>query len=169
MIKIRWYHWVGIGVGTIATFVGVVFLVWFGFLRGEVVSYGDPLKTYFKPVAGVEGQPIQLCFEAVVWKRLCPSQLVTYLTPVRGQRLDLETYTINAPPPIDPETKEPLVLPHKLPPKCRWWTVPMLGENREAGAAVLSGHVRSECGLLDHWHPIYTQLPPTAFNWLKGR
>ena len=158
MAKIRWYHWVMIGVGTLATFVAVTILIWGTLLRGEVVSYGDPLKTYLKPTQGIEGTDIQICFDDVVWKRLCPSKLVTYLTPVRGSRLDLGTYEINVP-----------ATTGRIPPKCRWWKVPMLGENREAGAAVMAGHVQSECGLLDRWYPIYTQLPPTAFNWLRAR
>lgn len=154
---IKWYHWWMIGVGSLAMFIGVVLVVWFGFYRGEVVSYGDPLKTYLKPEVGIEGTEIQICFDDVVWKNTCPSRLVTHLTPAVGSRLDLPVYNINVPARAD-----------RVPPKCRWWKVPMLGD-REPGMAVLSGHVRSECTPLDHWYPIYTPMPSAKFNWLQAR
>ena len=170
MAKIRWYHWVMIGTGSLATFVGVTLLIWGTLLRGEAISYGNPVNTYFKPTEGIEGTDIQLCLDDVTWKRLCPSQLVTQLTPVRGSKLDLGAYPINVPPSVNPETGEELMLPHKLAKKCRWWKVPMLGENREAGAAVMTGYVRTECTpYLDQRWPIFAPFPPTAFNWLRAR
>lgn len=128
-------------------FVGLVLALWQFVFRGEVVSYGDPAKVYLKPAVATEGDAIELCFDDVVWKRICRSKLVTYLTPAKGPRIELETYNIR--PPSEPG---------RVPPKCRKWVVPDLGD-RTAGAAVLSGYAESECSPLDYWRPIITPMP----------
>lgn len=163
MAKIKWYHWTLIGIGSLAMFFGVIIAIWFGFYRGEVVSYGDPMKVYFKDlngnkenVQGVEGEKIWFCLDDVVWKQICPSTLATQLTPTRGPRLDLETHVLNNPPTAS-----------RVPPKCRRWEVPELTKDQTPGPAVMSGHVRSECSPLDHWYPIYTPMPSAKFNWVR--
>lgn len=141
--------------GVIA-FVAVVFGSWQLFFRGNVVSYGDASRSYFKPATATEGDTIEICFDDIVWKRLCRSQLVTHFTPARGPRLDLLPYPINVP-----------ATAQRVPPKCREWKVPMLGPDREAGMAVVSGFAESECSPLDHWYPIYTPLPSLKLNVKK--
>ncbi len=129
-------------------FVGVVLGSWQFVYRGDVVSYGDPSKVYFKPAVATEGETVELCFDDVVWKRICRSRLVTYLTPAKGARIELDTYNIR--PPGEPS---------RVPPKCRKWVVPHLGPDRAAGTAMLSGHAESECSPLDYWRPIITPMP----------
>jgi hypothetical protein len=124
----------------------IVLGMWQFIYRGDVVSYGDPAKVYFKPAAATEGDAIELCFDDVVWKRICRSKLITYLMTANG-RIEMETYNIRPP-------KEP----SRVPPKCRKWVVPDLGD-RAAGASVLSGYAESECSPLDYWRPIITPMP----------
>ena len=162
---IKWWHWVMIGAASVATFVGVSLVIWVSFYRGTVVSYGDPTKVYFKGldgnrenVIGVESQEIWLCFDDIVWKQICPSRLITHLTPAGGARLDLGSRVIDNPPVAD-----------RVPPKCRRWKVPEINSDQMPGRAVLSGHVRSECTPLDRWYPIYTPMPSATFNWVRAR
>ena len=135
-------------------FVGVVLGLWQFVYRGDVVSYSDSGKIYreppvhLKPEVATEGETIELCFDDVVWKRICRSRLVTYLTPAKGARIEMETYSIR--PPGEPS---------RVPPKCRKWEVPYLGPDRAAGIAMLSGHAESECSPLDYWRPIITPMP----------
>jgi len=139
----------------VIVFVGVVLGLWQFVYRGEVMSYGitkDSVR--FKPTTATEGDTIELCFDDIVWKRLCPSHLVTNLTPAKGPRLDLTPYPINTPFHVDAKD-----LPHRVTPKCRKWVVPDLGPDRSAGLAVLSGFGESYCSPLDYWRPIITPLP----------
>jgi hypothetical protein len=117
-------------------------------LRSDVVSYGDPSKTYFKPAKGMEGDKIELCFDDLAWHRLCRGRLVTFLTPAKGPRMDLEDYAIKTP-----------LATGRVPPKCRAWIVPTLGSDREAGPAIIDGYAENECWPLDHWVPIVRPLP----------
>lgn len=164
--KITWTYCHGLPafLGVIA-FFAVVFAMWMLLFRSEVVNYGDPKSVYFEPNVATEGDTVSLHFDDVVWKRLCPSRLVTYLTPAKGSRLDLETYIINVPYTIDEVQPDGTVvkvktpLPHRVPPKFRKWIVPELGKNQSPGLAVVSGHIESECSPLDHWRPIITPMP----------
>lgn len=135
--------------------VGVFALlgIWHWVLRAEVVSYGDPAKNYFNPASATEGDEIELCFDDITWFRLCRGRLVTYLTPAAGQRLDLVSYTINTP-----------TRTGKVPPKCRKWVVPSLGE-RQAGTGTLGGHAEFNCGFFAP--RMVTPLPPIKLNITK--
>jgi len=141
-------------IGTVA--FAVIFAgFWQFFFRGEVVSYGDPSKVYFSPGAAKEGEDIELCFDDIVWKRLCPTFLITHLTPARGPRMDLPSYKIHVPSKAE-----------RVPPKCRSWKVPSLGLSRVAGPAVLSGFAESYCTPMDviFRRPIYTDLPSARID-----
>jgi hypothetical protein len=165
-----YFYWLPVLVG-LAVFCGGVLAHWWFFLRGEVVSYGAVDRTYFSQARAVEGDEIEICYEAITWKRLCRSKLVTYVVPFRGPRLDLATYDVKTPPKRGPVDA-----------KCRAWPtleypkVPSLGGNdplgrpyRAEGPAVWTGHIESECSIYDHWFaaPIYTALPPVRFEWLR--
>lgn len=125
-------------------------------MRGDVLSYGDPAKTYFKPASAMEGDRIELCFDDVTWRRLCRGRLVTHLTPSKGPRMDLDDYPIKTP-----------LATGKVTPKCRAWTVPDLGSDREAGTATLHGYAENECWPLDHWVPIVRPLPSVKLEIRK--
>ena len=121
-----------LGVGVVAALGFYVLIV-----RGPVVSYGDPKLTFFEPRTAAPGAEIKLCFDDIVWFRVCPSVLTTHLTPVsasliaaRAHRLDLPMYTISKPPTSG-----------RVPAKCRPWTVPNLAD----GEWRLGGHVTSAC------------------------
>ena len=129
---------------------------WQWVLRAAPVSYGAPSKTYFKPAAAAEGEEIELCFDDLVWFRLCRGTLVTQFTPARGARIDLPSYTISTP-----------AATGRVPPKCRKWTVPKLGPDREAGGAVLGGFASFECGMFDHWSPLVVNLPTIRLHVKK--
>jgi len=140
-------------------FLAIVLGVWFFVLRDDVMSFGAEGKTYFKPAVATEGDAIEICFDDAAWYRVCPSRLITYLTPAKGPRLDdLPVYTLKMP-----------AKPQKTPQKCRLWHVPVLGPDRSEGPAVLTGHVESECSLLDYGHPIITPFPTLRVEIKKRR
>ena len=149
-------------------FVVCIIAAWQIFFRADAVTYGDPTMTKFSVSRATEGETIELCFADVVWQRLCPSRLVTSLTPASGLRLDLETYRVNVPWLVDDNGRkvEP-TLPYRVPPKCRKWTVPDLGPNRSAGVAAIYGHVESQCTPLDYWWPIRTPVPTLLLDIKK--
>lgn len=136
----------------VVTFIGV----WQFFFRTPPVEYGDASRTHFNVSRATEGDAIEICFDDIVWRRVCPSYLVTNLTPARGPRLDLPRYRISAP-----------AEPGRVPPKCRKWTVPELGAGRAPGIAVLSGYVESQCSPLDYWYPIRTPMPTVKLDISK--
>lgn len=153
--KVAYCHGLPALAGALA-FVVVVIGMWQFFFRHEVVSYGAPAKTYFNTARAVEGDAIELCFDDVVWYRVCPAWLVTHLTPARGPRLDLPTYRISKPAEAG-----------RVPPKCRKWVVPELGPQRSAGPAVLSGYAEFQCSPLDYWWPIRTPMPSVKIDITK--
>lgn len=127
-------------------------------LRSDVLSYGDPSKTYFKPAKATEGDRIEICFDDLSWHRLCRGRLVTYLTPSKGPRMDLDNYPIRTP-----------LSTGRVPPKCRAWIVPTLGSDREAGVATVEGYAENECWPLDHWVPIVRTLPKMKIEITKKK
>lgn len=152
----RWWCHVPAAIAAILLCLLVMAFTWRVFFRPEVMSYGDPREISFVPATATEGDEIELCFNDVVWHKVCASRLVTHLTPARGPRLDLPSYAISAPPEAG-----------RVPPKCRKWQVPLLGRSREPGPAVLSGFAESRCSYLDLFHPIYTPLPPVKIKILR--
>jgi len=138
--------------------IALVVAFWHWVLRADVVTYGDPTKTYFQPASATEGDQIEICFDDLVWYRLCRGRLITRLTPAKGSRMDLEAYTISTPAKVG-----------RVPPKCRKWTVPALNSDREEGAAVLDGFAEFECWPIDHWSPIVMTMPPLKLNILKRK
>ena len=138
--------------------LGVVIRQWV-FVPSMVVSYGDPAKTYFRPAKAVEGSTVEICFDDLVWYRLCKGQLATYLTPPKGHRLDFDLYTISTPAKTG-----------RVTPKCRRWTVPVLGLDREAGVSTLDGVASFECANPFPFNmndPITVQLPSVKIDIQK--
>ena len=113
--------------------LGVVVRQWV-FVPSMVVSYGDPDDTFFRPAKATEGSTVELCFKKITWYRLCKGTVATHLTPFKGYRLDLDLHPISTPD-----------VAEQLPPKCRPWTVPILGPYREAGIATVGGVASFEC------------------------
>lgn len=132
---------------TIVVLLALIVAGWHWGLRAPVITYGHPSKSYFKPAEGSPGDTIQICFDDVVWHRVCPSVLSQYFTPAKGPRIDT-VYAISVPP-----------RPGRVPPKCRPWKIPDLTDD-QLGLGTLSGHVTSQCWPLDHWQPIIETLPP---------
>jgi len=119
-----------------------------------VSTYGSSEKTFFKPNEVKEEETTEICFYGVVWYRVgCPSTLTTYLTPSKGDRLDLPSYRINVPPAAGPVAK-----------KCRPWTAPKIGDR--SSQMIFSGFAEHLCGKQDNPTRIITNLPavPITIN-----
>jgi len=114
------------------------------------VSYGGPGSVEFQPAEVQEDGDTFLCFKGIVWHRVtCPSKLTTYLTPERGDRLDLPVYAIGVPEKTGP------VEPGKW--KCRPWKAPKIGDR--SPQMKFSGFAESLCGKKDNEVRIITQMP----------
>ena len=135
-----------------AIVVGGAAAIWQWGLKPDmspVMSYGTADKTFFKPNETVEGETIEFCLTGITWHRLCPSTLITHLTPSTGLRIDLPGYNINVPGQIGPVKA-----------KCRAWVVPSLGDR--SSQMIFSGFAESLCGTTR----IITNLPavPITIN-----
>lgn len=118
-----------------------------------VVSYGAASNTFFKPAQVVEGEAVELCFGSVTWHRLCPSQLITHLTPSKGARIDLPPYQISMPAQTG-----------SVPPKCRQWIAPQIADR--SNQMIFSGYAESLCGKKNDPTRIVADLPavPITIN-----
>lgn len=112
-----------------------------------VMSYGGKDSVVFKPDVVTEGDKTELCFKGIVWHRVCPSILTTYLTPDVGDRLDLPDYKIHTPPSMGPVDGQ----------KCRTWDVPPIGDR--SPKMTFWGFAESLCGKKDNEVRIITQMP----------
>lgn len=146
----------------ITVVVVLAFMVagWHWGLRAQVISYGHPSKSYFQPAEGGPNGTTNLCFDDVVWHRICPSVLHMTFTPAnccddKVKRWDSQ-YTISVP-----------LKTGRVPPKCRPWKIPDVPDEG-MGVGTLTGFASSECWPLDHWSPIAETLPPMKLT-LKPR
>lgn len=136
---------------TIVVLLAIVVAGWHWGLRAPVITYGQPSKTYVK---FPETSPLAenaICYDDIVWHRLCPSVLHTTFTPAnccseKVKRWD-ERYVISVPLKVG-----------RVVPKCRPWKIPDVPDEG-LGLGTLTGHVTSECWPLDHWQPIIETLP----------
>ena len=121
-------------------------------LKADVLTYGNPAQTFFKPGTVIEGDEVELCFGGIVWSRLCEGKLVTHFTPSFGPRIDLPSYTINT-----PLKRGPVEL------KCRKMTAPLLAGRQ--GPLTLNGYASFHCGDYDRFGgPDDVMLSPVKLN-----
>ena len=145
---------------SVTSFLGAgiltLFIIRALFWQAEVVSYGEKARSYFTPPTGVSGEEVKLCFDDIVWKRICRSDLTTYFIPVsnelvsaRVHRYDMFQYKISVPPKAG-----------RVEPKCRPWIVPSV----ERGEWKLSGYASSYCFPFYEKDPVYTYMPEIKFT-----
>jgi hypothetical protein len=124
--------------GLAALLVGGAFLFWTTVIASPALSFGGPGMVHFKDNVVEAGSEPLLCFEAVEWKRLCPGQTFTKLSPANvasrdARPIDIEPHTISTP-----------VAVGALPPKCRATKIPA---GLAPGIWKLSGHATSTCAV----------------------
>lgn len=114
-----------------------VFLAfWNLVVRAPALNYGAPSATHFNVPSAAAGEEIALCFDEVTWLRLCPGDLVTWLTPANvasrdARRIDLDTHHIATPQ-----------RGGRIAPKCRPFRVPSAAS---PGIWKLEGYARNFC------------------------
>lgn len=116
-----------------------------------VLSFGDAGTTHFAQSSYVAGEEGSLCFDAINWQRLCPSETVSALVPVnvidpKATRIDLDVHKTSTPTQTG-----------AVPPKCRSIHIPA---KLAAGTWKIVGHVQSACAPLGNWAPIISEFPP---------
>lgn len=124
------------GAAAIAVAVGLVF--WQTVITAPALSFGSAGQVHFAENAVAAGSEPLLCFDAIEWKRLCPGQTFTKLTPAnvsdrRAKPVDLDPHAISTPLAVGP-----------LAPKCRATKIPA---GLAPGVWRLTGHASNICTL----------------------
>lgn len=142
-------------IGAIIVSAGVA-LAWSGDRR-QPLDYGNTGDVFLEPSDLAPGQPFELCFRKINWKRLCPSELRFYALDSHGVRHDYPGTVHYIRPPKDPGP-----LPHV---KCRpidsMPTLPQL----PPGATTLVVDTTSNCDRFTQYRwPIWTPVPEVHFT-----
>lgn len=121
-----------------AILVGGAIIAWQAVIAAPALSFGSAGQVHFAESAVASGSEPLLCFDAVVWQRLCPGQTFVNLTPVnvsdrKAKVVDLEPHTISTPVTAGP-----------IEPKCRGTKVPA---GLAPGVWRLSGHASNVCSV----------------------
>lgn len=138
---------------------GVAVTGWYWFANRSALDYGRPGATYFDRQIAAPGEEIEICFDNVVWRRICPSKLVSHITCVqriqRNGRDIIEArgfnppaYNINVPMKTGPIVK-----------KCRPFVLPTACQ---PGPLRYEAFAQSECPPFGN--VVYSKLPPLDLN-----
>lgn len=123
---------------TAAIVFGAGFLVWHTVIAVPALSFGNPGQVHFADASVAAGSEPLLCFDAIVWERLCPGSTFVNLAPVNvsdrnARPVDLEPHTISTPSKAGP-----------LGPKCRGTKIP---SGLSPGIWRLTGHASNVCSV----------------------
>lgn len=149
--------------GAICVLAVAVLGIWSVALRAPALSFGSPEATHFSQRTAVAGTEIGLCYDAIVWNRLCPAEVVTGFDPAPGLRLPGGALATRVDAAVH-RVATPLVTGAKAP-KCRAFTVPKV---MVPGEWTLTGHLTAACAPLGEWAPVITPLPPIKLTIVKG-
>ena len=150
----RWCLRCYIAVGLLTLMTGF-FLVFVLGNRAHPLEYGGPV-TIEDPITGTStvtsGEIVNVCFERVVWRRLCESLLVTQME-IDGRVFDLPVHPITPPRYTGPLVEK----------KCRPMRMPVFGPELR-GHATITGFARSMCWPTDLVWPLETPIPEARFE-----
>ena len=133
-----------------------LFLIWHTVIAAPALSFGSPGQVHFAEPSVTAGSEPLLCFDAIVWQRLCPGQTFVNLSPVNvsdrnAKPVDLEPHTISTPTATGP-----------LGPKCRGTKVPA---GMAPGVWRLTGHADNVCAM---WLPLVGTFGVTVTSLLPS-
>ncbi len=136
-----------------------IFLIWQTVIAAPALSFGNPGQVHFAEPAVTSGSEPLLCFDAIVWERLCPGSTFVNLAPVNvsdrnARPVDLEPHTISTP-----------AKPGPLGPKCRGTKVPA---GMAPGVWRLTGHASNVCSVPVIGGVTVTSLLPTTLVSIKA-
>ncbi len=119
-----------------AIVIGAGFVIWQTVIAAPALSFGGPGMVHFKDQSVAAGSEPLLCFDAVVWERLCPGSTFVDLVPDNvadrsARTVNLEPHTISTPTQIG-----------RLDPKCRATKIPA---GLAPGVWRLTGHSSNTC------------------------
>lgn len=128
--------------------------------RAPSLDFGGPGMVHFEHPTVTAGTEPMLCFDAIEWKRLCPGNTFTQLTPVnvsdaKARAVDLEVHPISTPRALG-----------RLPPKCRATKIPA---GLAPGVWKLTGHATSNCTIPWIGAVEVTSLLPDAVVVIKAQ
>lgn len=124
---------------------------------GKVLSYGGPNDVYFNPKNFKAGDKVSICFDGVVWHKICKSELIYHVTcykhamgapdgVVELGRTDFPVYAISVPRETGPVGR-----------KCRSFAIP---SDCQPGPISHSAFARHECAGPDGKTQLsYTPVP----------
>lgn len=132
---------------------------WYWYANRPALDYGRPGSTYFDRQIAGQGEEIEICFDNVVWRRICPSRLISHISCIQRVQRDgrdvvemrgfnTPAYEINVPMQTGPIAKK--CRPFKLPVAC------------QPGPLKYEAFAQSECGPLGN--VVYSQMPPLRLS-----
>lgn len=142
-----------------AVALGAGFVIWQTVIAAPALSFGSPGQVHFAESAVAAGSEPLLCFDAIVWERLCPGSTFVNLAPVnvsdpKAKPVDLEPHTISTPVSAGP-----------IEAKCRGTKVPA---GLAPGVWRLSGHASNACPVPLIGSVTVTSLLPSTLVSIKA-
>lgn len=139
--------------------LGAGFVIWQTVIAAPALSFGNPGQVHFVEPAVASGSEPLLCFDAIVWERLCPGSTFVDLIPVNvsdrnAKTVNLESHMISTPTQAGP-----------LAPKCRGTKVPA---GLAPGVWRLTGHASNVCNVPLIGGVTVTSLLPSTLVSIKA-